>query len=52
MMGGPFEQYVINLLFYLCYCCELDRRKLFSVKSVLQIITAIAPHDSYSRFRP
>ena len=34
MMGGPFGQYVSNLLFYLCYCYELDRRELLSVKSV------------------
>ena len=43
MMGGRFQQYVINLLFYLCYWCELDRRELFSVKPVSQVITCYCP---------
>ena len=43
MMCGPFEQYVINLLFYLGYSCELDRSELFSVKSGWQVSTCCCP---------
>ena len=34
MMSGPFEQCVINLLFYLLYSSELDQSEVFSVKFV------------------
>jgi hypothetical protein len=43
MMSSPFEQYVINLLFYLRYTSELDRSEVFSVKSVLQVSTCCCP---------